>query len=130
MEIFFADPSEKPLPPEEVRIREIQARPWEDGRRVKVNLEVTPFLKRPSGQVEIRDAAGALVASASIVEAMTPHIEINLHLRAAELQGEFTVLAEIYYLPDIETVLEDEDRPPVPPQRMVVDSAQAVFTLP
>ncbi|RME06303.1 MAG: hypothetical protein D6803_06900 [Anaerolineae bacterium] len=130
MEIFFADPSEKPLPPEEVRIREIQARPWEDGRRVKVNLEVTPFLKRPSGQVEIRDAAGALVASASIVEAMTPHIEINLHLRPAELQGEFTVLAEIYYLPDIETVLEDEDRPPVPPQRMVVDSAQAVFTLP
>ena len=66
MDIFFQDPSEIPLPPEEVRIREVRAEPWPDGQRVRVYLEVDPFQQRPNADVKITDAAGEEEAQASI----------------------------------------------------------------
>ncbi len=129
MDIFFTDPSDAPVPPEEVRIRELSADPWPDGRRVKVYLEVTPFLKRPSGEVRITDAEGIPVASANIIEAMTPKMEINLHLRAAELSGDYTVAAEIFYLTGIPEADDDEETP-IRPERMIVDQATATFVIP
>ena len=44
----------------EVRIIELRAEPWpEDGRRVRIHLEVTPFLERPNLEVPITDASSA-----------------------------------------------------------------------
>jgi hypothetical protein len=51
MDIFFADPSEVPLPPNEVRIRELNVEPWPDGNRLRVYLEVDPFQKRPNADL-------------------------------------------------------------------------------
>ncbi len=46
MDIFFQDLNEVRLPPEEVRLNKMQAEPLLDGSRVKVILELTPFIKK------------------------------------------------------------------------------------
>ena len=84
MDIFFQDPSEIPLPPDEVRIRKLSASPWPDGRRVKVVLEVDPFQKRPNADVFIRNALGDQVAEVSLIEPMTRKLEFTMHLRRAQ----------------------------------------------
>ncbi len=58
MDFFFNDPSETRLPPDEVRIRDLQVQVLEDGRKVKVYLEVDPFQKRPSVDLAITDPQG------------------------------------------------------------------------
>ena len=58
MDIFFRDPSEIPLPPDEVRIRVLHADPYPDGQRVRIHLEVDPFQRRPNADVRITNAPG------------------------------------------------------------------------
>lgn len=49
MDAFFLDPQVPHLPPEETRILDLRAEPYSDGKRVHVNLKLTPFLpSRPS----------------------------------------------------------------------------------
>ena len=56
MDIFFQDPTEVPLPPNEVRIRALRAETYPDGQRVRVYLEVDPSQQRPSADLAIRDS--------------------------------------------------------------------------
>lgn len=127
MDIFFTDPTEAPLPPEEVRIRKLQADPWPDGRRVKVYLEVDPFQRRPSADLTITDRDGREVAGASVIESMNRKMEMNLHLRGAG-PGEFTLRAIVFY-----AVLPSPDETAGPTEtgdtieRTVVDTATVTF---
>lgn len=127
MEIFFQDPDDIPLPPEEVRIREFRAAPWEDGQRVRIYLEVDPFQKRPSAEVVILNPQGEVVSQASIVETVTRKMEFNLHLRQAEAAGEgYTARAVLYYraLPD-----QPPDEVELP-EAMIVDQRQVELSFP
>ncbi|MDD5468758.1 MAG: hypothetical protein PHS96_13230 [Anaerolineales bacterium] len=128
MDIFFQDPSAIPLPPEEVRIRALRAEPRPDGKRVRVTLELTPFLKRPSGEISVSDPAGEEAASASIVESMNPKMEFTLHLRGEPAAGRYTLRAVVFYL--AEGSEGAADAPPDPTNRTVVDQAQADFVIP
>jgi hypothetical protein len=126
MDIFFTDPSEVPLPPHEVRIRELRAEPYPDNRRVRVYLEVDPFQRRPSADLMIVDSQGAVVAEASIIESMLRIMQVVIHLRGAQPAGEFTLDAVLYYA----ALPEGEAQPtPEPIERMEVDTAQATFTI-
>ncbi len=98
MDIFFQDPDEIPLPPEEVRIRQLRAEVWPDGRRVRVFLEVDPFQKRPSAELTIQDLDGQMLASASIIESMTRQIELTMHLRGEMQPGWIHLSAVLFYL--------------------------------
>jgi len=130
MDIFFQDPSEVPLPPEEVRIREFNASPWPDGQRVKVYLEVDAFQKRPSVQVNIRDAGGEVLTEVSIVETITRKMEFNMHLRQPKSRGQFKIEVTLYYQ-HFESVGETEEVEPQPaPERVVVDYKETVFHIP
>jgi hypothetical protein len=126
MDIFFQDPNAIPLPPEQVRILELRAEPWPDGRRVKVTLVATPFLKRPDGEISIADPLGEEAAFVSIVEALTPQMEFTMHLRGEAPKGKYTVSASLFY----------EQRPPLDGEaveayqrgeRQVVDSRKTIF---
>lgn len=97
MSLFFPDPNDPPLPPQEVRIRRLSAEPWHDRRRVRVDLEVTPFQKRPHGEIRITNALGEEVASLSIIGAMMPKMSFTVHLRETEPSGVYTVHASLYY---------------------------------
>lgn len=134
MDIFFRDPDDIPLPPAEVRIRQLLAAPWPDNRRVRVVLELTPFQKRPNGEVRILDSQGAEVATLSIVEALDPKMEFTLHLRSAEKVGTYTTSAIVYYYeeeaPPPQAENGDQDQPYQLPEKInVVDSAEVTFEI-
>jgi hypothetical protein len=102
MDIFFQDPNEIPLPPDEVRIRELRADPWPDGRRVRIYLEVDPFQKRPNADIYIENSEGDGVAQASIIESMNRKIELTMHLHGSQMGGRFRVTATLYYTEPIQ----------------------------
>ena len=130
MDIFFQDPTAIPLPPDEVRIKELRAEPWFDNRRVRIYMEVTPFQKRPNGEIIIRNPAGVEVAHASIIEAISPRMEITLHMRGALQAGNYIASATIYYVKKSEAEEEQAENYADPERRVVVDTGLVEFTLP
>ena len=131
MDIFFQDPSEVPLPPSEVRIRELRAEPWPDGRRVKVYLEVDPFQRRPHAEIFVRDSEGELVAQVSVIEPMSRKMEFTIHIRLDETAGDYSIEAILFYTEPIpEPVESDEEQaPPELPEHEVVDRKNGTFTI-
>lgn len=141
MDSFFLDPAglndpnEVPLPPQQVRIRELTATPWPDGRRIRVYLEVDPFQKRPSAEVQVLDSEERVAAEVSIIETATRKMEFNLHLRMPETAGDYVIIVDLYYEegPTIsepasaETAVTQEA---VSPARKVVDQRRVRFTIP
>lgn len=129
MDIFFQDPSDIPLPPDEVRIKELRAEPWPDNRRVRVYLEVSPFQARPSGEIILLDSRGDEVSSISIIETIDPKMEFTLHIRGDETIGEYTLNAIIFYLEEFDEPDTTEESLPIQPEREIVDQAQVKFNI-
>lgn len=129
MDIFFSDPSDIPLPPNEVRIRQFEAQPWQDKRRVHIFLEVTPFQKRPNGEINISNARGEELASVSIIEMIEPKMEFTVHLRGAELIGPCTAVVLISYPEEPESPGSGQESLPEPQKQLIVDRASANFIL-
>jgi hypothetical protein len=135
MDIFFRDSSEIPLPPEDVRILQLRADPWPDGRRVRVLIEITPFQKRPSGELNVIDAQGNEVANLTFIETINPKMELTLHLRFPNPQGRFSVNAKLFYnQTDLEG--ESEDLPQIDPKEStfskkirIVDQTETIFEI-
>jgi hypothetical protein len=121
MDIFFQDPTEIPLPPSEVRIRELRAEPKPDGQRVSIYIEVDPFQKRPCLDLRITSATGEELASASIIESMSRKMDMTLHLRGDNLHGSLTLSAILYFTSAWEA------NSPAPPEQLVVHRADQVF---
>lgn len=128
MDIFFHDPDDVPLPPAEVRIRQLAAQPYADGRRVRIYLEISPFQKRPSAEIHLIGAGGEQLGSVSIIETVDTRMELTMHLRGAAGAGWYTAHAELYYL----NLPEDANGDPAqqePPPKMTVDQAETSFQL-
>jgi hypothetical protein len=129
MDIFFQDPTAIPLPPAEVRVKDLRAAPWQDNRRVGVYLEVTPFQRKPNADLAITDPSGQVVATSSIIETIVPKMELTLHLRGPVASGEYTLSVSVFY---VQAPPGEEDNPANftdPSRRQVVDTAQAVFQI-
>jgi len=122
MDIFFADPNEVPLPPNEVRIQSLRAEPWPDGKRVRVSLEVDPFQKRPSAEIEIINPEGRTVAAVTIIESMDRKMEFNMHLREKESGGTYQLSVILYYSESEETEGDE-----VPPQKITEVDRRAIY---
>lgn len=123
MDIFFQDPSVIPLPPNEVRIKTLRAEPWPDNRRIRVYLEITPFQKRPSGEIILINSFGEETSSISIIETIDPKMEFTLHIRGQQPTGEFTVRATIFYLEEPRVAEGESELPPDQPERNIVDQS-------
>lgn len=128
MDINFTDLSEVPLPPNEVRLLDFRVEPYPDGKRVRVYLELTPFQKRPSGELFITDLLGNQVATANIIETIDPKMELTMHLRIPNPQGEFTARVLIFYTDNLEDITED-DQIVAAPEREVVDEKEVSFSI-
>jgi hypothetical protein len=96
MGFFFPEDGLKRVPPEDTRISALDAEPYPDGERLRVNLKMTPFETRPYIEVTLTDAHGDEVAAASIVEPMNWQLEFTLHLRGATASP-FTITAHLFY---------------------------------
>jgi hypothetical protein len=116
MEINFTDPKNVPQPRDKIRIETLAARPYPDGWRVRVNIDVTPFQERPNLEVHARTADGKPVAHLSIIETMHNKMEFTIHIRGVtNPNGEYTLSAELSY--------EYEE------QKTVIHQAEAPFTI-
>lgn len=96
MDFFFPEDNLIRAVPEETRITALTAEPYPDGRRLRVNLEITPFQKRPHIEVALTNAEGDEVASTSIVEPLSWKIEFTMHIRG-ELRNPYKLSARLYY---------------------------------
>ena len=101
-DFFFPDLEEvnnNRVPPEEVRILELEAVPYPDAKRVRINLSMTPYLVRPHLDLVVLDPSGAETATASIIEPMTWKQEFTIHLRTAWQAGKYKLLIRLFYPP-------------------------------
>lgn len=96
MDFFLPEDNLTRAVPEETRITSFTAEPYPDGRRLRVNLEITPFQKRPYIEVTLTNAKGEEIASTSIVEPLSWKLEFTMHIRG-ELQNPYTLNARLYY---------------------------------
>ncbi|MCC7119134.1 MAG: hypothetical protein IT310_11455 [Anaerolineales bacterium] len=96
MDFFFPEDQLARAVPAETKISTLVAETYPDGRRVRVNIEVTPFQKRPYIEVVLSDKDQNEIASASIVEPLSWKLEFTMHLRGA-VNNPYTLNARLYY---------------------------------
>jgi len=96
VDFFLPEDHLQRMTPEETRITSLTAEPYPDGYRLRVDIEMTPFQKRPHLEVMLSDANGDEVASTSIVEPMSWKIEFTLHIRG-ELKNPYILEAKLFY---------------------------------
>jgi hypothetical protein len=96
MDFFFPEDNLQRMTPEETHITSLTAEPYPDGYRLRVNIEITPFQKRPYLEVTLNDADGEEIASSSIVEPLSWKLEFTMHIRG-ELKNPYTVEAKLFY---------------------------------
>jgi hypothetical protein len=97
-------PPEGALPPEKVRFLDVKVEPWPDGQRVKVLMQLTPFLKPPNIEVRVENSQGEQVARVDIIETNTSKLVFTIHLRDQEIGPfrQYTLVSRLYY-PDLES---------------------------
>ena len=96
MDFFFPEDQLQRMTPEETRITSLGAKPYPDGYRLHVNIEMTPFQKRPHLEVGLKDGSNDEVASTSIVEPLSWKLEFTMHIRG-ELNNPYTLEAKLFY---------------------------------
>jgi hypothetical protein len=96
-EIFFTDNSEVPLPPDEVKIISLDAKPRPDGQRIAVIFEVTPFQVNPNIELRIEDESGNEHVRLSVVEAIDRKMDFTMHLRGTDTSGKYILYARLFY---------------------------------
>jgi len=96
MDFFLPEDNLNRAVPEETHITTLSAEPWPDGYRLRVNIEITPFQKRPYIEVTLNDADGEEVASTNIVEPLSWKLEFTMHIRG-DLNNPYTLNARLYY---------------------------------
>jgi hypothetical protein len=97
MEFFFPEDNLQRTSPEETRILSLTAEPYEDGRRMRVNIQMSPFEKRPHLEITLTDTENTEISTASFVEPMAWKLEFTLHLRKEPADGPLDLEARLYY---------------------------------
>jgi hypothetical protein len=119
MDFFLPEDALQRMTPEETRITALTAEPYPDGYRLHVNIEMTPFQKRPHLEVTLKDSDDDEIASTTIVEPMSWKLEFTMHIRG-ELKNPYTLEAKLFY-PDGPTtepqILKFDVEPPHPSAR-------------
>jgi len=125
MDFFFAEDNLNRMTPEETHITSLSAEPYPDGYRLHVNIEITPFQKRPHIEVLLTDSDGEEVGSTTIVEPMGWKLEFTMHIRG-ELKNPYRLDAKLYYPdgPSSEPQTFSFDVLPPPPSSEPFDPTQ------
>lgn len=112
---FLTDPELVPRPREEIRIEAFGLSPYPDGKRVRLELELTPFAPsdRPNLEITASSTDGKAVASLSVIETVSRRLSLTMHLREPKPEGRYDFEADLYYSPET-----------------IQDSAHAILTLP
>ena len=94
---FFDEPPESSRAREDVRLKNLGLYVHEDGRRVAVGFEITPFQERPSIEVTVTNERGEVAGSLTVIEALQPNFHLTIHLRDGQPTTLYDVGAVLYY---------------------------------
>ena len=97
MEFFFPEDHLERTSPEETKIISLSAEPYKDGRRVRVNIEMSFFEKRPHLEMTLTDSENQEISTVSFVEPMNFKLEFTLHLRTQPADGPLDLEARLFY---------------------------------
>lgn len=134
MDLFLQDPSDIPLPSDEVRIRELSAEPLPDRRRIRLSLEITPFQVRPNLEIVVTNELGDESGSLSIIESIDPKMVFTMHLKDDKPDGQYTVSTKVYYYEDdqpdqSEDTQAEDGLHQLPSSIKIVDQRQITFMI-
>ena len=94
---FFDDPHDRPVMREDVRLIDIQIEVAPDGRRVALDLELTPFIERPSIDLLLENERGERAGALTIIETMNHRVGVVVHLRDKSPTAVYNLSATVYY---------------------------------
>lgn len=97
MDLNLVDPQDVPRPRDEVRLRQLAVTPQADGRRLRIDVDLTPFLERPNLDFAVLAPDGGTVARTSVIEADSPRFSLTMHLRGDPSPGEYRVRGTLSY---------------------------------
>jgi hypothetical protein len=95
---FFDDSQKSPRSRDEVRINQLGVFVYPDGRRLAVGFDITPFIERPSIEVNLYNSRGEPAGSLIVIETLETNFTLTMHLRDHSPTDLYTLEAEIYYL--------------------------------
>ena len=131
MDPFFTEPDADRQPMELIRFENISVEPYPDRKKVKLLIEVTPFLEKPNIEIGLFNQDGILIASMSLVEIIEYKFELTLHIKNVSLHGENLIQANIYYddLSQYEIKENNEEETKKPAGNKIVNKMQKRFTI-
>lgn len=94
---FYDDPVGGSFSRDEVRFNQLGIFVYEDGRRIAIGFDITPFFERPSIEVSVTNNQGIESASLTVIEAVESQFNLTMHLRDPEPANPYTVTAALYY---------------------------------
>ena len=98
MEIqFFDDREDAPKNRDDVRILRARTEMAPEGRRVAVDMELTPFIERPTIEVRLVNDRGEPAGLTNIIESLDRIIRIVMHMRDKVPAEKYQAQIRIYY---------------------------------
>ncbi len=106
---FYDDPVGGAYSRDKVRFNQLGLYVHEDGRRIAVGFDITPFQERPSIELSMKNSDGIESTSLTIIEAIEPQFNITMHLRDPHPINPYTIEAILYYQsPDNDRIVVDK----------------------
>lgn len=115
---FFDDRSDAPRMREDVRITRARLEVSPEGKRVAVDLELTPFIERPTVQLVLVNEAGGQAGRLTIIETLDRVMSVVMHIRDQDPTATYHLHARVYY-----ASIEEDLQP------QVVDTLAQLFAL-
>ena len=97
LNFFFPEDNLQRTPPEKTEILSLTAEPYEDGQRVRVNIAMSAFEKRPHLELILTDSENQDISRVSFVEPMQFKLEFTMHLRSEPASGPLDLEARLFY---------------------------------
>lgn len=97
MELPIVDPDQVPLPPEDVRIRAVKVDPYPDGRRLRLEIELTPFQTPLNLEIWVENVDGERIAHTNIIGTTTPQMTLTMHLKGMNVVGVYRLWLLLSY---------------------------------
>lgn len=127
---FYTEQDPNAQPPESIRFESIIITPYIESKRVRIQIEITPFLEKPNLEIELFNSDKIIVASMSLVELLEHKFELTLHIKEDLNPDEYLLQANIYYadLSHYEIKEDQEPKPAGKPAINIVDKLERNFS--
>ncbi len=92
--------------PDQIRIMNLSAVPYDDRKRIRVEIILSEFQNPPCLELVLTDPLSKQeVSRAQVVDSMLDHLNLTMHIRTNTTQTSFDLFARVFY-PETGTVTE------------------------